>query len=524
MKRNYIALLFIFVLCGNNINAQTNPMFESVKSIGKNIDSLIPFSASEDTTLASSQSAPIGPGDRFIYWIHGLGGSQSSWVMASTATAQGVSKNGQIIFPARKAECISDINYDESVSSFAVAEHSLQEIIHGKRQGISQSVRLGDFLIAHSQGGLVSRYLDKDLNTGNPANYYRDFGGIVTFGTPHGGAAIINTAQNDINPPIANFFEDACNAMTAGPLAEGIGNSWYVKLFKLQKKATEFRQTMCENVGVFGNTFARMYTGKLGVEYKTTSTTISALKVYSTPTPSVCFYGIKAKEGLAFDILYSYTMQGANNYPHFEAQRSTLDANTEANNTMNDYKNKAEQVHRFRDWKIVYFPLPGIIYYWNYKRLYYDQYMQGVNFIKNADERWQDIIGARTVAYETVTTVYCVDPVDPIENDATSNSPYLSKKYKISDEDTTAEIPTNPCAEWPGTVPVYSIRTVKVVSYKESDGIVLAESASAFTGSAFVRPLRDSNHEQMKNDDNTKKALMDVFDGKLGSYFLTPPR
>jgi hypothetical protein len=340
--------------------------------------------------------------------------------------------------------------------------------------------------------------------------------------TPHGGAAIINSAQNNVNPPIAKFFEDACNAMTIGPIDEGLGNKWYVKLFKLNKLADEFRQTMCENVGVFGNTFARLYTGNLGVEYKTNASAILSLKTYTTPTPSVCFYGIKPKEGLAFDILYSYTIQEANNYPHFEAQKSTLDAKTEANNTMNDYKTKADQVHMFRDWKIVYFPLPGIVYFWNYKALYYNQYMKGVNFIKNADERWQDIIGARIVSYTTVYETVCVNPNDLIANDATSNFPYLRNKYKIADDNTNSETPENPCV-FP-EVPVYITRLVKNVLYKESDGIVLAESASAFTGAAFKRPLYDSNHEQMKNDENTRKALTDVYNGQRGIYFLTPPR
>lgn len=136
----------------------------------------------------------------------------------------------------------------------------------------------------------------------------------------------------------------------------------------------------------------------------------------------------------------------------------------------------------------------------------------------------QEIIGARTVSYETVTTVYCVDPGDPIGNDAGSSSPYLSKKYKISNDETSAETPTNPCAEWPGTVPVYNIRTIKVVSYKPSDGIVLAESASAFPNSPYIRPLFGSNHEQMKNDVNTKNSLTDVYNGQRGIYFRTLPR
>ena len=133
-----------------------------------------------------------------------------------------------------------------------------------------------------------------------------------------------------------------------------------------------------------------------------------------------------------------------------------------------------------------------------------------------------DIIGARIVSYIPVYETVCVNPNDLIVNNPTSSSPFLSNKYKISDETTSAETPENPCV-FP-EVPVYITRIVKNVSYKESDGIVLAESASAFTGAAFKRPLYKSNHEQMKNDENTRIALIDVYEGRRGSFFYTPPR
>ena len=103
----------------------------------------------------------------------------------------------------------------------------------------------------------------------------------------------------------------------------------------------------------------------------------------------------------------------------------------------------------------------------------------------------------------------------------------LNHKYLIGNTEGNAEAPTNPCADYPETIPVYTTRVITNVFYKESDGIVLAESASAFPGTINTKnniKLSGSNHEQIKNDKNTKLALTKLYNGLSGSYFQTDLR
>ncbi len=510
--KKHIVIIISIMLYWNNLYSQ------SIKNIGSSYDSIVSFTPTIETSNEPTQNAPIGPGDRYVYWIHGLGGNQASWLMAATASARGVQG-----FPARKIESITEIKYDESITSFNTAIHSLQQIIHEKRPLAIQSDRLNDFIIAHSQGGLVSRYLDKDLNTSNPANYYRDFNGIVTFSTPHGGAKIIDNVQN--TNLVSSFFNDACNALTIGPINERVGGDFKVKLFGIDKIADEFRTQMCQTVGLFGNTFAKIYTGDLGIEYQTTSSTITSLKNYNSPTPKVCFYGIAKNDGIAFDILYSYSIKGANNYGHFQAGNSSADAREEANNTINTYITKAWENHKWSEFEWSWFP-PFFNLTWGEGPIFYEDYMQGVNFIKNADERWLDIIGSRYYSYYYKTGYNCVDINNVPFNNPNNNTTCLKNMYNVSfgEDDPNEETPTNPCAEFPGTTPVYYTILVSKVNYRDSDGIVLTNSSSAFTGAVHKIPLYNSNHEQIKNDLNTKFVLNKLYNGDYGLYFLTEPR
>ncbi|MBP7272773.1 MAG: hypothetical protein KA974_02975 [Saprospiraceae bacterium] len=65
---------------------------------------------------------------------------------------------------------------------------------------------------------------------------------------------------------------------------------------------------------------------------------------------------------------------------------------------------------------------------------------------------------------------------------------------------------------------------------KPSDGVVLAESAMNFPGLAspnHARVLQGSNHQQMRNDQNTKIALLQIFDNMnelTPDFFIVEPR
>lgn len=113
MKKYIIIIIAIILNCYNSYS-------QYIKNIGSSYDSTVSFIPTTETSNEPTQNAPIGPGDRYVYWVHGLGGNQASWLMAATASARGVQG-----FPARKIESITEIKYDESITSFNTAIHSL---------------------------------------------------------------------------------------------------------------------------------------------------------------------------------------------------------------------------------------------------------------------------------------------------------------------------------------------------------------------------------------------------------------
>ena len=60
-----------------------------------------------------------------------------------------------------------------------------------------------------------------------------------------------------------------------------------------------------------------------------------------------------------------------------------------------------------------------------------------------------------------------------------------------------------------------------VLMVKPSDGVVLAESAKGFPDATVGAPLNGSNHFQMRNDSQLKKALLGLYDGDNGDWFIT---
>ena len=77
-----------------------------------------------------------------------------------------------------------------------------------------------------------------------------------------------------------------------------------------------------------------------------------------------------------------------------------------------------------------------------------------------------------------------------------------------------------PCA--PSSQGCVQIETASMTLVdKPSDGVVLAESAANYPGANYSRELTGSNHTQMRNDANTKDALLRLLEGEYGDFFTT---
>ncbi|MEO7175881.1 MAG: hypothetical protein ABIV51_08410 [Saprospiraceae bacterium] len=144
---------------------------------------------------------------------------------------------------------------------------------------------------------------------------------------------------------------------------------------------------------------------------------------------------------------------------------------------------------------------------------YRDLILAGNAFLGTMNDRWLSIIGARVIEYSEVTAVKCVC--------TKSSGGIVEKVYFPVDEDIDCDdrlpSPWN-CNE------ITTKQQVVTNKYKPSDGVVTNESSFNFPGVNATVKMDKSNHMQMRNDGNTKRVLLNLYDGKIVPYFMTIER
>ena len=514
--------------------------------------------------------------DRFIYFVHGIGGNQYCWNRAIVSTQSGVySPNGKdFSFASRKVQS-KGLVYDQT-NSFPEAAQSLYEAMMQINITPINHDRTKDFVIAHSQGGLVVRTLDRKMH--DPmSGLSRTFGGIVTFGTPHGGAAVIN----DLGLQLNNFISSICTGLVAGPAQEVVegskGLSFVINVFGLQDAFEKFQATSCGKIGGIIQFAVNMTIPALGQYYKTnspylwsygsgpcygnniglqgTGTNWTGLNLYTTDVPKVAFYGIEDKAGICARTLYSLTLADANQQPSFMAQNTDALALTEFNNLLNNYIAKKTDFNNQAINNNNKIWTPGRNSKTESLIRVRDAYQKGIDLIGNADALYQNVIGANSIGYNSVSSQVCDCPI-VIDNPTTGHSDGwsnaikqknqspldLKTKYNVPEEGFSIikteenivnkvisvstgkpeKLQQNPCGV--NCTVRNVVTTYAYTIIQDSDGIVLTSSALKFPGCTYNILMQGSNHNQMKNDANTKTALNSLFSGSYGAYFATPTR
>lgn len=160
--------------------------------------------AQKTKTVDTSQHEIIN-GDRNVIWVHGLGGTQSSW-----------QHYDEILEAERKVNTVRGTHQtDNGLGNAATSAKSWIDIaLPGN--AATRSTNLG---IGHSMGGLIIREIDRTTTAGN-----KRFGGFITVATPNKGAYIANSVNNG---NANNFLSHACNQLLAGPSATNWVNSLF---------------------------------------------------------------------------------------------------------------------------------------------------------------------------------------------------------------------------------------------------------------------------------------------------------
>ena len=448
-------------------------------------------------------------GERIIYWVHGLAGTQESWARASAAT----SVYGAPDFPVRKVFSLNPEYTEFSLNSAAWNLHqNCVTLGDPVDQAIGNPDPLNNFIIAHSQGGLVSRALDK-LYADNNLENQRRIGGVVTFGTAHQGAQILNNFDD-----ILDYADLVCTELTAGPLLEEILSNFWLDFLLDEDAVLETADVACDffsqNILPIALT---SFQPTITEEYKVGSPELFQLNAYESTIPMVAFYGVE-EEPLLWRNLQYLGIDNPNDYDPFEA-------NTDDKLVENANSNAANYFAKYMHWEMVKSDLadwgmPCDAWDWTYNFIlctildnkYWKAdaltkaWIRGYDWFVNANREYKLMIGA--IDYEYYSQLYCGcfpqddDWVDPFNNDY----------YAVSSVD---ECPDN-C--WTETV----MESHEV--HHESDGVVLANSAAGLPHADFIEKLDKTSHMQMRNSETLKQALNRLFNGEFGLYFKTEER
>lgn len=548
MKTNIIQLIIIslFVsVCMNTLLAQNNEIGSSGPNGPQNIwfdhgdQNMIPPVFYFDGDPVPESDPPSAENTKpFVYWLHGLGGSSESWVNASLATEQGTPG-----FPARKAICkLPEYNLDYANLKQAAFSLVDQSQFNADVELQNEKDRERNYMIAHSQGGLVGRYLDDFYEK---SDRKRAIHGLVTFGTPHQGAQIINSVlevEANGQTRAANMMQEACDALAPIEL--------YEYLAKLEKKLPAFkvkflgmtifkkkiplaeeeiveglREDFCNVVPAILNFSLGSLLGQpvkegtMAATYKVGGPAIAELNAMQTPSRKVAFYGIKDASfntGDMFWRTYHYQHVSPNAYDFFGANTEPENQTVQlAKGIMEQYRYYMEDHKSWRAYHMERFH-----YYKNKPNFmgkalqHYSQaknhewvsglYKNGYDWMLNIDQTWRTLIGSETL--NPVVKGYKCTCAGIIAHPDGSMEEYYEEKTVDNEADC---IPSNPD---PKIKCVAEAIIEMEKELKPSDGIVLAESAINYPGAGFIEVLPSTSHMQMRNSEETKMALITLYD------------
>ncbi len=452
--------------------------------------------------------------DRRVFWIHGLGGQGDdagttaiSWFQASLWSEQEFMVNSarpdynNISLEAAAVELKGDLESFPDADDHAI-------------------------VVAHSQGGIVTRRVDQMYTTGEYGFEPRTFGGVATFGTPHQGAMIINNIDE-----IQAWIGDACNDLAAGPVAEFVEDHFFLDLLLGPDDYEGFTETFC---GTFETQILPVimddYMAGTTSSYAVGAEYLEDLNAFVPEIPYICFYGVEDDPVLWNLITHLFPGREPNNTvtygeEPFGATNDMTGVNY-ANAMIGKYWYKYvtySSLYEYYNDLLTGFDMTTILCYLfppcfpeaiaaredAYNLL--NAYARGYNWITDANLNWEQMIGARTLEE---AGAYC---------NCTTWSEYgdllFSTSVLVDEED--------PCVP-PSD---YSICS-RLLNYdwvmKANDGVVLRESAGHGVGQVNMGMLNKmmpgSNHFSMRNDLNTKNKLTQMYEGYHGLYYRTSHR
>lgn len=246
-------------------------------------------------------------GDRYIYFAHGYGGSEASWLRAEDHLS------------ARKLDDLLRIKevYNEGYVSLAGISAAAANWNDGlidadvcRTAGVDPTQNI---VISHSLGGLVGRYEYNEFAS-DPARPPEDllYDGLITFDSPHLGAGFANNLDL-----VDDFIEEACNNLSKGPALDAATQIRVVFWFQNTTETVEdITSSLCGNViAPFSNIILELFgiasspdpnSPSTSNDLKEGSAALQALNDAATvsPTHQIAISSNETQNGLVWRTLY----------------------------------------------------------------------------------------------------------------------------------------------------------------------------------------------------------------------------
>jgi len=514
----------------------------------------------KDMILADDTITPRGNGieesDKNVFWIHGLNGDHETWIIPAVASQYGIKG----VFDARKITSVRPgsvgvQSYSEDFGITVAASDVSTEV-----QKLNLNLTNKDFVIAHSQGGIVAReWLRKIENS--PLSYPNYVHGLVTYGTPHGGAQILNQTRIELMNRAQPFLYDACVAVSTATIGqkimEAIGKNMIASMIIsdqwVRNKIEEGCSFTEKNILPFVIDNMQKNTTKdyyVGSPFMTGTPNSPGLINTNINTSVVQFVGVE-EEPVFWRYMASMQHLGNDKKSNTElAFGYTTDDQLiqSTNKTMDEisegyyyYQQKFTQFNNMNCAGLQGMKLlicnetrTGQVAKWHDRML--DMY-KGLEWFRNANDYYKlDIIGAGVPSGEelfcsTVKRKVCMQGGVQISSHIEEETVKVNNANECNNKvapNYTVEYLNNVKCDCYTTVSKNTIRKA-TYTYKPSDGVVLAESAgyklNVQNGNTHaIITLYNTNHSQMLNSDITKLSLNKLYDGDYGPSFISHKR
>lgn len=517
-----------------------------------------------------SQTMPIelitASDDINVYWIHGLSGSVESLKIAAYASQDG-SLDGT--FPARKLISVLGSNYTGTPQQPAYSEALGITRAAQDWRTIANALPAGwagmpphsgrDFIIAHSQGGIVAREWLRNMEE-SPSTTPNHAHGLVTFGTPHAGAMILNNTRPDLGNKAPAFFYGGCQALGYAAVQSIVQNNFLTRLLVSNTMANTIVNSGCN---VFANTIVPFaldnyhkrttldyYVGSPFLTQPSTTHPSGGLSSYTLKVPVVQFYGEEAQPVMwrfFSSMLKLETDAMDNSQIEFGYDNDDILPNKVVGmiNDFNAKYNVAQSNYNYwnnkKCWPYALFCTPCLIACQlqvnsgkSQNQTLMNAYSGASKWLSEANDYYQtDLLGAKV----TTSVRHCIKTTSHYKKitRTVGHGQLVEQTISLGPPVVEDYVSATPCpsSTTTGTNPYTSVTYQTVYRnesyYKPNDAVVAAESSSFPIStipsvSHTYRKMNDTNHDQMKNSSQTKIALTKLYNGEMGSFFAVPVR